>query len=76
MIVKFVPIGIPDSRRLVNMVEVSCCYSRKEFYYVSTLLTYRQIVFQSTGRSGGQVRDEYRDTYDEGRGGMRFFFVK
>ena len=33
------------------------------------LLTTPLLTFSSRGKSGGQVRDEYRDEYDPGRGG-------
>lgn len=32
-------------------------------------LSYTDICTRRRGKSGGQVRDEYRDEYDPGRGG-------
>lgn len=40
-----------------------------KFCYILEPLSSKLIICASRGRSGGQVRDEYRDEFDPGRGG-------
>lgn len=41
----------------------------RQYGYVDRVFQWIQLTVYSRGKSGGQVRDEYREEYDPGRGG-------